>query len=392
MRPPGSEMGRPWERVPGWGAAVAAGVALLLMVWCHPNMQIDTLVYRRGAQVLLAGTDRLYEQPYGDLPFTYPPIAAVLFLPLALPIPIAAFALIATGVAAIWRITWLTLDALRPDERSLDHARLAALVLPLAVLAEPLYKTFSYGQINLLLAWLVAEDLLRGHRGRFGGVLLGIATLVKLTPAAFFLVVLLRRDVGSMLRGIGTIVLGVVAGFVLMPQSSRIFWTNLSGASDRVGDPAYFLNQSLKGALARLGLGAGPVWVGACLVVLAVTAWAVHVALRAGRDVPAVLATGFCALLVSPVSWSHHWVWTWPLLVWAFAAHHARPGPKTVAAVVAWVVAVFGYPFWWAVPHDPDWAQVPWWQHLLADTYVLLGIGTILMFGWRAARLHRASA
>ena len=63
-------MGRPWERVPGWGAAVAAGVALLLMVWCHPNMQIDTLVYRRGAQVLLAGTDRLYEQPYGCLLYT----------------------------------------------------------------------------------------------------------------------------------------------------------------------------------------------------------------------------------------------------------------------------------------------------------------------------------
>ncbi len=379
-------------RLPAWVGVLAAALATALMVWAHPNMQIDTHVYRRGAEVLLAGTDRLYEQPYGDLPFTYPPIAAAFFLPLALPIPVAAFLLIAAGVAAIWRLTWIVLDVLRPGERGLVHAQVAAVLLPLAVLSEPLYKTFSYGQINLILAWLVAEDLLRLHRGRFGGVLLGIATLIKLTPAAFFLVVLLRKDVASMVRGVGTILAGIAVGFAVMPSSSRAFWTSMSQASDRVGDPAYFLNQSMKGVLARLGYGAGGVWLVVVLAVISVTAWTVWVALRADRDVPAVLATAVCALMISPVSWSHHWVWTWPLLVWAFAAHDARPGPRTATVAGLWALAIYTYPFWWAVPHDPDWASVPWWQMLLADTYVVLGLGTVIMFGWRAARVHRSAA
>ena len=82
------------------------------------------------------------DRPYGDLPFTYPPIAAVLFLPLAVPWEsVASFGLILAGVASIWRVTWVVLDVLRPEESSLAHARLAALVVPVAVWSEPLYNT-----------------------------------------------------------------------------------------------------------------------------------------------------------------------------------------------------------------------------------------------------------
>lgn len=377
--------------VPAWVGLLAVAVTVGFLAWWNPieSLNVDTIVYRRGAQVFLSGTDRLYEQPYGDLPFTYPPVAAMLFAPFALPVPLVSAGLTVTSTLAAWRITWLALDTLRPEESGAAHARVAALLMPLAMLAEPLYQTIAYGQINLVLAWLVAEDILRLRRGRFSGVLIGIATLVKLTPGVFFLVLLLRRDVPALVRGVATILVGVAVGFLAMPDSSRIFWSSLQGASDRVGDPGYFMNQSLKGALSRAGLTATPVWLIGVVLVVAISAWAIHVALRAGRDVPALLACAICGLLVSPVSWSHHWIWVWVILVWAFAGHDHRPGPRTVAVALAWALVVYAYPLGWAVPRDGTWPSgVPWWQMLVADLYVILGLGTTIMFGWRAARLR----
>ncbi|GAB76640.1 hypothetical protein AUCHE_01_02020 [Austwickia chelonae NBRC 105200] len=370
---------------PAWSSA-AALAAFLWIVWTQPltSLQIDSLVYRYGAEVLFSGTDRLYEQPNGALPFTYPPVAALFFSPLLVPEPLAAFIVAVAGLASVWRITWLVLDDLRPQESG--HATVAAALLPLAVLTEPIFKTFSYGQINLVLAWLVAEDLLGRRRGRIGGILVGLATLIKLTPAAFFLIIVLRRDIASFLRGIGTILAGVLAGFLLMPSSSLVFWTGLTGAAQRVGDTSYFLNQSVKGALARSGVSASWPWILACLIVLAATFLAAHLLLRSGRDLPAILATAFCALLISPVSWSHHWVWFWPLLLWTLTDHRPTPGKGFLALATAWALAVLVRPFWWAIPQHGPWHDVSWWQLLISDTYMVVGAITLALLTVEAFR------
>jgi hypothetical protein len=86
----------------------------------------------------------------------------------------------------------------------------------------------------------------------------------------------------------------------------------------RVGNPVNPANQSLSGALARFAGGldaAQPWWIGAAVVTglagLAVAGWA-H---RRGHRLAAVTCCGLTGLLVSPFSWTHHWVWAWPLLV-----------------------------------------------------------------------------
>ncbi|WP_116112894.1 glycosyltransferase 87 family protein [Austwickia chelonae] len=375
-------------RIPPAWSSVAVLVAFLWILWTQPvtSLQIDSLVYRYGAEVLFSGTDRLYEQPDGALPFTYPPVAALFFTPLLVAEPLAALIVIVAGLASVWRMTWLVLDYLRPEEHG--HAMAAAALLPLAVLTEPIFKTFSYGQINLVLAWLVTEDLLGRHRGRFGGILVGLATLIKLTPAAFFLIIVLRRDVASFLRGIGTIIAGVVLGFLLMPSSSRIFWSGLTGAAQRVGDVAYFLNQSTKGAFARSGITASWPWILACLLILAATCLAAHLLLRSGRDLPAVLVTAFCALLISPVSWSHHWVWTWPLMLWAVIDHRPPLGKGLLFLGFSWAFAVLVRPFWWAIPHHGPWHEVSWWQLVISDTYMVVGAFTLVMLTVEAFRLR----
>lgn len=97
---------------------------------------------------------------------------------------------------------------------------------------------------------------------------------------------------------------------------------------------------------------------------------------HAGRSAPAagphpdrwgVLGTAFTALLVSPISWSHHWVWCVPLIAVLYAGH----GPRPAAAVAA----VFTARTLWLIPHQGDLdLRLPWWQQPLASPYPLLGL------------------
>ena len=53
----------------------------------------------------------------------------------------------------------------------------------------------------------------------------------------------------------------------------------------------------------------------ACFLVLALTVWAARRVLRAGEPVLAVICIALFGLAVSPVSWSHHWVWMLPTVL-----------------------------------------------------------------------------
>src|SRR5207249_3452216 len=112
---------------------------------------------------------------------------------------------------------------------------------------------------------------------------------------------------------------------------------------NRIGDPANPSDQSLSGAVARLaGTGDPPRvwWLVAVLVVglagLAVAVWA-H---RRGHRMAGLLCCAVTGLLVSPISWTHHWVWAVPLPVGlSAAAWRCRSAAWALAAAVA--AAVF---------------------------------------------------
>jgi len=82
--------------------------------------------------------------------------------------------------------------------------------------------------------------------------------------------------------------------------------------TDRIGEAALNTDQNIAGALARIGLGEHErfvLWVLGCLAVLALTVWAMRRVLRAGEPTLALICVALFGLVVSPVSWSHHWVW-----------------------------------------------------------------------------------
>jgi len=176
-------------------------------------------------------------------------------------------------------------------------------------------NTLNYGQVNLALMALVSLDCLA--RGRAGprGALVGLAAAVKLTPAAFVLFFLLRRDYRAAATAAGSFTACTAAGFLLAPRDSARYWTSVIVATGRPGSPWYAANQSIQGVLARAGVQpaharrdgrlAGPVGrraraglPGACGGPLAGSA-----------DAWALSLNAFAALLISPISWSHHWVW-----------------------------------------------------------------------------------
>nr|WP_258052885.1 glycosyltransferase 87 family protein [Streptomyces sp. Ru73] len=400
-----------------WTAQRLAGVTML-----------DLMVYRAEGWTARTGGD-LYEMlaTSARLPNTYPPFASLLFVPLTFPgIPelrtLATLGNLLLLVAVVHLTLRLTgLPATSPGSRA-PRARQAAATLGLSALlvwCEPVWTTLRYGQINLLLAVLVLWDLTRRDTNRWAGIGIGIAAGIKLTPALFAvwlaLAGLLRarqlRRPGQGLRGTwnpwlrqaGVAVLSflgtVLLAALVLPRDSARFWTEIVFASDRPGDVEITANQSLRGVLARLlhAPDTGLWWPAAAAVAAVAGLTLATTALLRGRRAWAAVACATTALLVSPVSWSHHWVWAVPALILLGTEAVSRGGRATragrrlwAATGVLWLLFA-SFALWW-VPHRPhSHAELHQngGQMLLSAVYPIAGAVLLLL---TAVLLRRAAA
>lgn len=262
---------------------------------------------------------------------------------------------------------------------------------------------------------LVLWDLSRREGHRWAGAGVGVAAGIKLTPALFAAFLLLAgatqawakpRGGRAMLRqsalAAGTFSATVLVAAALLPRDSWHFWTTAVFRSDRVGLAVITDNQSLRGVLARLTHDTGPVapWL---LLATAVTVLglgsAVAAVLAGDRGLTyararAVLACAVTALLVSPVSWSHHWVWCVPLCLLLGAEAAERGGAYRWSAAGAGTLLFCSYALWW-VPHDPGAAQPPELRQdgvemLLSAGYPAAGCAFLAWTAWAAAKVLRA--
>lgn len=159
--------------------------------------RIDLDVYRMGGRAWLDG-DPLYSdgvlfhtEAGLNLPFTYPPLAAVSFSPFAWLSMNAASAMI-TAITFVLLIvtTLMVLTRLRVWETSTlpgpAWARrgwlAAAIAAPAMLYLEPLQSNFDFGQINVVLMTLVVADCVPRKTPWPRGLLLGVAIAFKLTP------------------------------------------------------------------------------------------------------------------------------------------------------------------------------------------------------------------
>jgi alpha-1,2-mannosyltransferase len=383
-------------------------LALVNVVVHTGGRHIDLEVYRFGVQAWLAGGDMYGTLPetsdHITLPFIYPPFAAIVLLPLAVaPWLLAWSALLALSTAALGLTFFVVARRLWPSGGRGGALSVASIALPLALAVqpgkaidfsrpappipafalEPVMQTIEFGQVNLLLMALVALDVLVVRTRWPRGLLIGIAAAIKLTPAAFVLYFLLRRDYRA--AAVAAVSTAVVTGlaFLIAPGPSWKFW--LDNPAGGVSGSPFFTDQNFQALLARAGVDGTlktVLWLALSVGLLALAVPAIR---RAPAPL-ALMATAGVALLVSPTSWSHHWVWVAPfLLVAAASAWRARSFTwlgVTLASAAVFVVA----PHQLDLPHEgTNWTID---QQIFGGTYVWFTVllFVVLWWRWRAAR------
>ncbi|HYO04697.1 MAG TPA: glycosyltransferase 87 family protein [Mycobacterium sp.] len=374
---------------------IAAGRQLLATT----PYRIDIDVYRMGGRAWLDGASLysdgvLFHTEAGlNLPFTYPPLAAAVFSPFAwLSLDAASATITVITLLLLLVTTMIVLTRLRVWERSAVISGAAwrrrcwlaaAIVAPAVVYLEPIRSNFEFGQINVVLMTLVIADCVPRKTPWPRGLLLGLAIALKLTPAVFLLYFLLRRDTRALLTSVASAILATAVGFLVAARDSWQYWTETVRDTDRIGTATYLTNQNIAGTLARLGLGETPrfvIWLLACFAVLGLTVWAVRRVLRSGdQSVLALICVAMFGLVVSPVSWSHHWVWALPavLVTGVLAVRHRSIAMGMVSATG--VLLTYFAPIHLMTEHQETSAAL--WRQLLGGSYVWWALALIVVAG-----------
>lgn len=381
-----------------WLVAAAGLGYVAWQLFGHTPYRIDIDVYQMGAQAWMQGHslyhgDVLFHTPIGlNLPFTYPPLAAIVFCPFAwLQMPAASVAitaltlvlLVVSTVVVLTRLDVWAASAALPGPAGLRRWWLAVMIAVGATMwLEPVTSNFAFGQINVVLMTLVIADCMPRRTPWPRGLLLGLGIALKLTPAVFLLYFLLRRDNRAALTALASFVAATAVGFVLAWSDSWEYWTHTLHHTDRIGEAGLNTDQNIAGALARLGLGEQQrflLWVGASLLVLALTVWAMRRVLRADEPVLAVVCVALFGLVVSPVSWSHHWVWGLPTVVVLAVLAWRRRNVALAVVGVAGVALMRWSPIDLLPKHHE--ATAVWWRQLAGMSYVWWALAVLLAAG-----------
>ncbi|MFF0244028.1 glycosyltransferase 87 family protein [Streptosporangium sandarakinum] len=390
---------------------VAAAAAPLVLYWLgnvDDQRLVDLDVYRTGGQALLEGRpvyDFVTPAPQ-LLPFTYPPVAAMLAVPLAMMSwPVAQwvwtagiFVTLAVTVAYAFRAALGRLATGRaaaglaapgsgvpggggPDGAASGRGaqggaapsrtaaptegRWGGLWLPavFAVLMVactylmPIRDQVRFGQVDILLVALCLADCVARRPVWPRGLLIGLATAVKLTPGVFLIYLLITgfgpggrpEQRRAFFMAAFTAALLTLLPFLVIPSDAADFWFHALLDPERLGANAATTNQSMRGMLIRLYLPDAPTSLLWLALVAAVGWYGFRHARRAfldGHAMTGVALTGLMAVLLSPVAWIHHLAWV-VVVLGALAGDGRDPVRVRVAAGV-WLYYVVPVP-WWGV-------------------------------------------
>lgn len=365
-------------------------VARFVWAFATPNGMnlVDLHVYVDGSAALLR--DNLYTFTYSEetpdfpLPFTYPPFAALVFFPLHyLPFTLIGVCWQIATMVGMFFLVRLSLGLLLGDElaRSSRWTRITMLWTALALWSEPVRTTLDYGQVNVFLA-LGALVAIRSSRWWVAGGLVGFIAGIKLTPAITGLYFLATRRWKA--AGFSAVAFAATVGisYVILGHQAATYFTTLLGDAERIGPVGSVWNQSLRGALSRIAghdVGSGLLWIAGVLVVsvLAFLAWR---ALRPDDLLGTLILVQLLGLLISPISWSHHWVWVTPMLVWLLHGEDRHLlGTRLVAGY--WLVTtVIGLPWILSFFQDSIWLVSR--PGVLAWLGAVDVVGVLLVYGW----------
>jgi alpha-1,2-mannosyltransferase len=366
--------------------SIAARLAWTYLVPNGANF-VDLHVYLGGAAALdHPGT--LYSYVYGDqtpdfpLPFTYPPFAALVFYPLTkLPFGVVALGWQLGIIAALYGVVVLSLRLI-----GVRDPAVAMLWTAIGIWIEPLRSTFDYGQINVVLV-LAALWAAISSRWWVSGLLVGLAAGIKLTPAITGVYLAGMRRWGAAVFSAVVFAATVAVSVAVIGQQARFYFTDLLGDASRIGPIGTSFNQSWRGGISRIlghDSGYGPLVLAGISVtaVLAVLAWRALGGDGERDRLGSLLVVQLFGLLISPISWTHHWIWLLPLMIWLLnGPWRHRRGARELGwgwlgltlVGVPWLLSFF-QPTIWQIGR-------PWYLAWAGLIYI---VATLATLGWIA--------
>lgn len=370
-------------RLAPWVLGISVVVQLAGAAIAYYRLNVDLHVYVLGASALNAPNalyDVSYPDKFANLPFTYPPFAAMLFYPLQwMPFVVVAFGWKVATIAAVYGM-------IRLSQRMIGGSkRMAMLWTAIGIWIEPVRTTLDLGQVNV---FLVVAVLYAAWTSRpwLSGLLVGIAAGVKLTPAVAGVYLVGMRRWRAAVASAAVFAASIGLSALIFPDETNRYFTELLGDVKRVGMVGLVANQSWRGTLSRI---AGHDVGGELVLFAVITATAILAALawRAlGTGLPArdplgsLLVVQLFGLTALPISWAHHWVWVLPLLLWLF---HGPWRDQAGAAVLRWLwfsLTLLGVPTMLSmVPQPLDEYSRPWYLACGEAVYVPM---TLVTFAW----------
>lgn len=337
-----------------WPYALAPLATIIAFVylsgWGH-RYGLDLKVYRDSVKSWVSGRD-----PYlttftaHKLPFTYPPFALLALLPLSwVSFTVSQWLLWVSSIAAATGSVVLFLRDRGVGVTRRLWCEAITWSCFLMVILEPARSGIDYGQIECVLMFLVVADLLL-IPAPYRGITIGFAAAIKLTPLVFIIALITMRDLKSVTRAALSFLFLTALPWLFWPALSRVYWLHDVISPARVGGITYDGNQSWYAVLHRPPFSAdgSPIaWLLLTLLTLAaatVTAW--H-CMKVGQKTFGIISIALAGLLVSPISWTHHWVWV--LLIPPILANQRNVGVPRLVRMLFWglIALTIAAPYWW---------------------------------------------
>ena len=366
-------------------AAVAWALALAavghLVVTATSGQMLDLDVYRSGGQAVVHGASLYGIRAADRLPFTYPPVSAVLAVPLAL-VPFEADKL--GWIAMVYGPLLLAvLVGFRPILRRAGKAAPVVLPVILAIAAylQPVKQEIGFGQVDLLLLGLCLIDCLAKAPRWPRGLLIGLATAIKLEPGVFiiyFLITGRRREAATAtLSFVGFTALA----WLVSPGDSAAYWTSALLDTRRLGGNGSAANQALRGMVLRLHLNVRPdlVWLPLALIVGVGGFAAARACWQRGHDIAGITITGLLGALLSPVAWIHHLCWV--VLAIGIVAGDGRQWRRIVPAALVSALFLTTLPTW--AEHTQSPAQLASFRgFVMENSFGLAALALVPILFW----------
>lgn len=386
---------------------VVAGFGVTGRQMLITDFPVDMIIYREGVRAFLDGRE-LYSVPMaaGDiaLPFIYPPFGALALTPLTIgdwlnDDQAGDIMIVVSSVLLLICLYFVLRAALGSRVERDGLLALTTVTWASMLLIEPIWLNSGFSQINIVIMALVILDLVPRKRFLPQGSLIGIAAAIKISPLAMLLFFLLRKDFRAIFTaGIAALIATALGALARWDSTVEYFSTVLlgMGTESEVGvDTAYQSNSSIKGMVMRWYLSpesldahstqSNLIWAGLSLLTIGLGTWLMLAMFKRNMLIDAALVNATIMLLISPISWSHHWVWLallLPVVAWRCFTVLGQPRVLSTIVLVWSVLILYEPPKWW-FGDAIEVHALNFGQKLLVSDFVWLAIA--LLIAWAVA-------